>query len=136
MDARRKAHRFDILVSPAWRPMLRVIGVKPEDAFVELTTEDLHVKFGVFEQTFPLKAVEAARVTEWPLWAGIGPRYVPGTVGLVGTYLNTVVVDFKEQQRWRMGRLPLPFHRLYLSMKDPDAFVAAFAAPTAEVKAA
>lgn len=136
MVARKKALRFDILVSPAWRRVLRVVGVRPETAYVELGTNELLVKFGRFEQAFPVDAVEGARTADWPLWAGIGPRYLPGTVGFVGTFVNTVVVTFAPPQRFRF-MFPLPFKRLFLSLKDPDAFITALTTtPAAETKAA
>jgi hypothetical protein len=135
MVAKKKGEYFDILVSPAWRPMLRVFGVKPETAFVEVTAHDLHVKFGRFEQTFPLADVESVKLAEWPLLAGIGPRYLPGTVGLVGTYVNTVMVRFATPQRFRF-MFRFPFKRLYLSLKEPEAFIAALMKPAVETKAA
>lgn len=136
MVAKKKSLRFDILVSPAWRPMLRVIGVKPETAYVEVSADELFVKFGRFEQAFSLEAVESAQPAEWPLWAGIGPRYLPGTVGFVGTYVNTVMVRFGTPQRFRF-MFPLPFKRLFLSLKDPEAFIIAMTTtPALETKAA
>lgn len=135
MVARKKAERFDILISPAWRPVLRVMGVKPETAFVELAKGELHVKFGRFEQAFPLEAVDTVTLAQWPLWAGIGPRYLPGTVGFVGTFVNTVLVRFAEPQRWQF-MFPLPFKRMFFSLKDPEGFMAAVTAPAVQTKAA
>lgn len=135
MVAKKKPQRFDILISPAWRPMLRLVGVKPETAYVELTATKMRVHFGLLEETLPLDAVEGVRIAEWPLWAGIGPRYVPGTVGLIGAYLNVVLVTFREPQRWQL-LFPLPFTRLFLSMKQPEEFIAALTKAEAEKKAA
>lgn len=135
MVAKKKTQRFEILLSPAWRPFLRIVGVRPETAFVEIAKGKLHVKYGRLEQSFPLEAVDSAEAAEWPIWAGIGPRYVPGTVGLVGTYVNTVLVRFAEPQRW-LFMFRLPFKRLFLSMKDPEGFIAALTTPEVEAKAA
>lgn len=135
MVAKKKAQRFDILISPAWQPMLRLVGVKPETAYAEVTATKLRVRFGMFDETFPLEAIEEAHMSEWPLWAGIGPRYVPGTVGMIGTYLNIVQVTFSRPQRWRV-LFPLPFEKLFLSMKEPDEFIAALSKPAEQKKAA
>lgn len=135
MSVKKKSQRFDILISPAWQPMLRMIGAKPKDAFVEVSANQLRVKFGVLEEKFPLADVETAQAAEWPLWAGIGPRYVPGTVGLIGTYLNVVVVRFSKPQRWQM-LFPLPFKRLFLSLKEPEKFIDALTAEPPKAKAA
>lgn len=135
MVARRKSERFEILISPAWRPVLRLVGVKPDSAFAEIVKDELHVKFGRFEQTFPLGAVETATLAQWPVWAGIGPRYLPGTVAFVGTFVNTVLIRFAGPQRWRF-MFPLPFKRLFLSLKDPEAFIAALTTPAIETRAA
>ncbi|MEE8317225.1 MAG: hypothetical protein V3R70_11805 [Syntrophobacteria bacterium] len=81
MVAKKKTQRFDILISPAWRPMLRVLGVKPENAYAEVTGGEMHVRFGRLSHTFSVDAIETASIDDWPVWAGIGPRYAPGTVG-------------------------------------------------------
>jgi hypothetical protein len=135
MAARKKAQRFEILLSPAWRPMLRLLRVSPETAFAEIAKGRLHVRFGIFEQAFPLDAIESTTAAQWPVWAGVGPRYFPGTVGFVGTFVNTVLVRFSEPQRWQF-MFPLPFERLFLSVKNPDAFIEALTTPAVEAKAA
>jgi hypothetical protein len=135
MVAKKKTQRFGILISPAWRPMLRVLGVKPENAYAELTGDEIHVRFGRLSHTFPLDAIETASIDDWPLWAGIGPRYVPGTVGFVGTFINTVLVKFSEPQTVR-AVLPMHCNRLYLSLEEPEKFIAAATKPVAAVRAA
>ncbi|MFQ5473193.1 MAG: hypothetical protein ACE5FA_09955, partial [Dehalococcoidia bacterium] len=124
MVAKKKTQRFDILISPAWRPMLRVLGVKPENAYAELTGDEMYVRFGRLSHTFSLDAIETASIDDWPLWAGIGPRYVPGTVAFVGTFINTVVVKFSGPQTVR-AVLPIRCNRLFLSLKEPEKFIAA-----------
>ena len=135
MVAKKKTQRFDILISPAWRPMLRVLGVKPESAYAELTGDEMHVRFGRLSHTFSVDAIETAAIDEWPLWAGIGPRYAPGTVGFVGTFINTVLVKFSEPQTVR-AVFPMRCNRLYLSLKEPQKFIAAVRKPVAAAMAA
>lgn len=124
MTPKTKKERFPILVSPLWRYPLRVFGVTEETAFAEVDGAKLHVRFGRFDYEFPLDMVEEVRPAAWPVWAGIGPRYWRGTVGLIGTYVNTVEVLFKEPQEIRV-LVPLRCERLYLSAEEPGEFIAA-----------
>lgn len=117
--------RFDLAISPVWRPVLLVLGVTPKQSFVELGEEDIHVRFGRFEYHFPLEAVEDVKLSSWPLWAGIGARTnFRGTVGLVGTYVNVVKITFKEPQQMRL-LVRTTCKQLFLSVEEPHAFIAA-----------
>ena len=124
--------RFPILISPLWRPLLLPFGATADRSFAEIQDGHLHVRFGLlFQHRFPLDQVEGASLAHWPLWAGIGWRTnFRGTVGLVGTYVNTVEVRFKEPQRVRL-LVPIRCRRLYLSVDDPRGFIAALRPPPA-----
>jgi len=130
--------RFPVLIRGRWWPLLIPFGVTQERAFVQVGERELRVCFGpLFDYRFPLEAVETVAPSRWPLWAGIGPRVdFRGTVAFVGAYENTVEVRFKERQRVRMV-VPLPCERLFLSLEDPEAFIAALEkrAVTAEAPA-
>jgi hypothetical protein len=118
--------RFPILVSPIWRPFLLIAGVSPERAYVDIDDGVLYVRFGLFRHQFPLSHVESAAKADWPLWGGIGWRATwLGTVGIIGTYVNVVRLQFKERQRVQALMLPVPCDRLSLSMENPRAFLAA-----------
>ena len=136
MTARMKAQRFPMLISPLWRYVLMPLGVTPERCFVEIAGEKLHVRFGrVFDHRFPLAEVESATFSHWPVWAGIGPRYFRGTVGLIGTYVNTIEIRFREPQKVRM-LVPVSCRRLFLSVEEPRALVVALGGEPVVVKAA
>ena len=118
--------RFPILVSRAWRPFLLPFGATVSRSYAEIEEGRLNVRFGLFDHTFPLDQVESAAPSHWPLWAGIGWRTnFRDIVGLVGSYSNIVEVRFKEPQRLQVLRLPVRCRRLYLSLQDPAAFIAA-----------
>src|SRR3972149_9954121 len=121
-----KTRRFPILVSPFWRALLFPFGVTPERAFAAIDDGELRVSFGrLFDHRFPREAVETVAPSGWPLWAGIGLRTdFRRTVGLVGAYVNTVEVRFKERQRVRMV-VPLPCERLGPSLGGPGGVLAA-----------
>ena len=116
--------RFPILMSPMWRPLLLPFGGTPERSYVEMEDGELHVRFGwLFDQRFPLSAIEGASPSHWSVWAGIGWRTnFRGSVGLIGTYVNIVEVRFREPQRVRM-LLPFACRRLYVSLADPREFI-------------
>ena len=118
--------RFPILMSPMWRPLLLPFGGTPERSYAAIEDGQLHVRFGwLFDQRFPISAVEGASPSHWSVWAGIGWRTnFRGTVGLIGTYVNTVEVRFREPQRVRM-LLPLTCRRLYISLEEPREFIGA-----------
>lgn len=122
-----KIHKFPMALSPVWRPMLWPIGVTEQSAFAELSGESFDVRFGrFFDYHFPLEEVEKVTLGRWPVWAGVGARTnFRGTVGLIGTYVNVVEVVFKTPQRIRMV-VPVRCKRLFFSVEDPHAFIAAF----------
>jgi hypothetical protein len=134
MTARK---RFEFALSPLWRPLLFPIRATEERSVIELDTDELHVSFGVFDYHFPLDAVEDVKLSDWPIWAGVGARTnFRGVVGLVGTYVNVVEITFKEPQRVRM-LVRVPCKRLFVSVEDPHEFVAAVRRKlTVEAKAA
>jgi len=118
--------RFPVLIRGRWWPLLIPFGVTQERAFVQVGERELRVCFGpLFDYRFPLGAVETVAPARWPFWAGIGPRVdFRGAVGFVGAYENVVEVCFKERQRVRMI-VPVPCDRIFLSLEDPQGFVAA-----------
>ncbi len=122
-----KRQRFPMLIGTLGRVTLIPFGVTRQRAFVEIAEEELHVRFGpVFEQRFPLSEIEEAVPATWPLWAGIGPRTnFRGAVGMVGAYANIVKLTFKTPQEVRLFVIPVSCERLYVSLEDPKAFIAA-----------
>jgi len=118
--------RFPILISPLWRYLLLPFGATAARSFAEIKDGELHVRFGrLFDHCFPLEEVESVSLGHWPVWAGIGWRTnFRGSVGLIGTYVNTVEVRFKEPQRVRL-LVRVRCERLYLSVEDPHAFISA-----------
>jgi len=122
-----KVHKFSMALSPVWRPLLWPLGVTGDSAFAEVSEDDFHVRFGrFFDYHFPVEKVEKVTPARWPVWAGVGARTnFRDTVGLIGTYVNVVEVVFTEPQRIRLG-VPVRCRRLFFSIEDPHAFIAAF----------
>jgi hypothetical protein len=130
MTARPKRQRFPMRLTLLGRLMAAPLVVKKERAYVDVTERDVHVLFApAFDERFPLSQIEEAVPAVWPIWAGIGPRTnFRGAVGIVGSYRNTVELRFKEAQEVRVVAMPVKCERLYISMEDPEAFIAALTA--------
>jgi len=117
--------RFNILVSPLWRPFLVPFGATADRSYAELDGGDLVVRFGWFSHRFPLSEIEGASPSHWSILAGIGWRTnFRDTIGLIGTYVNVVEVRFKRPQPARM-LLPVKCKRLYISIEEPRDFIGA-----------
>jgi hypothetical protein len=122
MTARK---RFHFALSPLWRPLLLPVRATEKRSFLEVDPDEFHVTFGMFDYHFPLDEVEDVKLATWPLWAGVGARTnFRGVVGLIGTFVNVVKIDFKEAQQVRM-LVRVPCKTLYVSVEDPHEFMAA-----------
>jgi hypothetical protein len=101
-------------------------GVSPERAYAEIDEGVLRIRFGIFRHEFPLSEIESAAKKDWPYWRGIGWRANwLGTVGIIGTYVNVVQLQFKQRQFADALFVPVPCKDLWLSMENPRSFIAA-----------
>jgi hypothetical protein len=118
--------RFPIRVEPRYRLILRIFGVRPENAFVELG-ETLDAHFGWSHISTPV-----SNCTRWSIEGPWSPITALGVrmsirhrdITFGGTPRGGVRVDFREPVRyWR-------FHppALYLTVQDLDGFAAALSA--------
>lgn len=57
------AERLSFAFDPAYRPLARLFGVTPENAWVEVTDDALHVRFGPWRVKTPLRNVIDVAVT-------------------------------------------------------------------------
>jgi hypothetical protein len=118
--------RFSIRRSLWWRPLLVLFGGTAGRSYLELTGDALVARFGwLFHHRFPLGDIEGAAKRSWPLLYGIGWRTnLLGVIGLIGSRAGVVEIRFRRR-RWLWMLLPLPFDRLAVSLKDPEAFLEA-----------
>jgi len=133
MTTQAKGHRFPILITQLSQPLMIPFGVTRRRAFAQVQDGKLHVCFGpMFDERIPLDNIEAAEVSRWPRWAGVGPRTdFRGRIGLVGSYSNTVKLTLKKPVDVHLFVLPVTCHKLYLSLEDPDAFAQEISKPGA-----
>jgi hypothetical protein len=109
-----------------WVPLLVLFGGTAGRSYVELVNGLLEARFGwLFHYSFPLGDIEGATRRSWPLLYGIGWRSnLLGVIGLIGSHTGVVEIRFRRR-RWLWMLLPLPFDRLAVSLKDPEAFLEA-----------
>jgi hypothetical protein len=123
--------RFQIDRTPTWSWLLAALGATKDLSFVEVRDREVEVRFGSFHETIPLSELRAAsvamRTVPWYRY-GIGWRSnLNGKVGLIGAARNVVKLELSRSRRVDIG-LPLmkvECRELYVSMEEPDAFVAA-----------
>lgn len=104
---------------------LLVIGATPARSFVELTDDEVRIRFGTAEESVPLRQIRDVVRVPWPWYYGLGVRLAPGGIGYVGSRKGVVHVRLAAEHSFRIlfkARMSLP--GFFLSLEDPDAFVA------------
>jgi len=107
------------------KPLLWLFGGTDERSYVEIDGDTLHVRFGfLFDERIPIANIVEVERQHWPLLAGIGWRTnLIDSIALVGSRSN--VVRLEVSPRIRMKVLwPVNVRSLYVSVDEPDAFVA------------
>lgn len=115
--------RFPIRVEPRYRLILRIFGVRPSNAWVELG-ETLEANFGWSRISTPLSncerwAIEGPWLAITALGVRMSVRHRDITFG--GTPRGGVRIDFRERVRYRIFHVPA----VYLTMEDLEGFAAA-----------
>ena len=109
-----------------WGPLLALFGATPGRSYVELTGDQLVVRFGfLFHHSFPLAGIEGGGRRSWPWLYGVGWRSnFVGVIGLIGSRSGVVEIRFRQRRSlWMLLR----FNRLAVSLEDPEAFLEALA---------
>lgn len=115
--------RFPIHVEPRYRLILRIFGVKPENAFIELG-ETLDAHFGWSHVSTPV-----ANCVRWSIEGPWSPITALGVrmsirhrdITFGGTPRGGVRIDFREPIRYSRFHPPA----LYLTVEDLEGFAAA-----------
>jgi hypothetical protein len=119
--------RFDIRLGPRSLPLLRLWGVKPGLAYVEVGEApdgELQARFGRVRFATPLSNVASWRVEGPFIWVkaiGVRRSLRGGDVSFAGAAHGGVRIDFREPVRWSIFHVPA----LYVGADDLDAFAAA-----------
>jgi hypothetical protein len=118
--------RFPILVEPRYRGILRIFGVKPDNAYVDLG-ETLDARFGWSRITTPVAACSRWSIEgPWLALTALGVRRSVrnGDVTFAGTPRGGVRIDFRERPKYFVFRPPA----LYVTVEDLEGFAVALAA--------
>lgn len=121
------SRRFPIRLGPRSRPLLRVaFGVRPENAYVDLTDDELDARFGRFRIRQPLSNILGWRIEgpwRWITAIGVRRGLRGGDLTFGGNHRGGVRVDFRERVLYWRLRLPA----LYVTVADLEGFAAALA---------
>ncbi len=115
--------RFPIRVGSKSRPVLRLFGVRADNAYVDLGT-DLDAHFGRYRMHTPVENIVHWRLEGPWLWlTAIGVRMSVRhhDITFGGNHHGGVRLDFREPVQW--GRLRVP--ALYVTADDLEGFTRA-----------
>jgi hypothetical protein len=117
--------RFPIRLGARSRPLLRLFGARPGNAYVDLG-DDFDARFGRFRVRTPLDNVVAWRIEgpwHWITAIGVRRSIRHGDVTFGGNHRGGVRVDFREPVT--LSRLRVP--ALYVTVDDLEGLAAALA---------
>lgn len=122
--------RFDIRYDPLLRPLFIAFGMGPGTSHVTVTADELRVVMGwAFRGRIARSAVVDAHPARPPLILGIGVHGWAGRWAVNGSRSGAVRLEVAPPARAHVCGVPLRLRTLWLSLADPDGFLAALAAP-------
>jgi len=118
-------------ITPMFRPLALLFSATPGRSFVEVTDAAVRFRFGFFDETVPRNDIASVERYDARWWHGLGWRYWPRHVLLLGAYGAAVSVRLARTRRVAL----IPFlprlvevTRLTASVEDPDALLRALGA--------
>jgi hypothetical protein len=122
------ASRYPIRVDPLFRGLFAVVGASARRDYVELDGATVEVRLGwAFRATIPVSAITAAR-HHADMFGGWGAHGFRGRWLVNGSSKGIVELDLEPRQRaWLLGVAPIRLRILYLSLADPNGFLAELA---------
>jgi hypothetical protein len=119
--------RFTFAFDGRFKPLLRLLGVSPSNADVEIGDHDLSARFGKVRFETPLDNIESVELSgPYHWWKAIGIRTSLTDRGLTfGSSLEGVCLKLKEPlpAKPRFGKFEHP--GLTVTVEDRDGFAAA-----------
>jgi hypothetical protein len=118
--------RYAIRVDPAFRPLFAIFGAGPHHDYVEVGATVVRVRLGwMFQADIPRSAVGKAE-HHADMYGGWGAHGWAGRWLVNGSSKGVVEVDLTVRQRAHLlGVWPISLSVLYVSLVDPDGFLAA-----------
>jgi hypothetical protein len=124
------ARTFKMAYWPWLLPLMFVVGAGPSTAHIEIDGDVLRVKMGWFwfRATIPLRSIVHARrsANAW-FSIGIHTDVMHGWI-VNGSPFGMVQLTIEPPAEGRFAGLPIQVGNLWLSLEDPDAFLAALTA--------
>ncbi|HET7035042.1 MAG TPA: hypothetical protein VFI42_05105 [Thermomicrobiaceae bacterium] len=121
--------RFAIRRAPIWRPLLALFGATAGHSWVDVEPDKVVAQFGSYHLEIPRDNIEQAERGAWPWLGGIGWRVgLGGTLGLIGSMDGVVHLHLRQPQRRRLLGIPIRVRNVYVSLEDPNGFLAALEA--------
>jgi hypothetical protein len=117
------SQRFAIRLGRRSRPLLRLFGVRPGIAYVDLDGE-FDARFGFYRVHTPLSNIASWRIEGPWLWItaiGVRTSIRHRDVTFGGNHRGGVRVDFRERVRFGFLRIPA----LYVTVEDLEGLAAA-----------
>lgn len=121
--------RFDIRYDPVLRPLFIAFGMGPRTSHVTVTADEFHVVMGwAFRGRIARSAVVDARPARTPLILGVGVHGWAGRWAVNGSRAGAVRLEVNPPAHAHVCGVPVRLRTLWLSLADPDGFLAALAA--------
>jgi hypothetical protein len=120
--------RFPIRITPVFRPLALLFSATPARSFVEVSETAVRFRFGFFDETIRRDDIAAGERYNARWWHGLGWRYWPRHVLLLGAYGEAISVRLARTRRVvLLPFLPrfVPVTRITASVEDPDAVLRA-----------
>src|SRR5215207_11145258 len=123
--------RFAIRIDRWMQPFLLLVGVKRSHAAVLVNAERLQVRFGTFRYTIRRTNLVSARQVQakWSYGVGVHSNFVSNLI-VNGSLHGLVELQLRQHQRAAILFIPVRYRRLFVSLEDPEAFLAALAVPS------
>ncbi len=117
--------RFPIRLGHRSRPLLRLFGARPDNAYVDLDDE-LIARFGRYTVRTPASNIASWRIEGPWLWLtaiGVRTSLRHRDVTFGGSHRGGVRLDFRERVRFGLLRIPA----LYVTVEDLEGLASALA---------
>ena len=120
------AERYSIRVDPLFRGLFSALGAGSRRDFVDIDSGKLIVRLGwLFKATIPRSSVASGH-HHADMYGGWGAHGWRHRWLVNGSSKGIVQLDLKLGQRaWLLGAWPIRLRTLYVSLNDPNGFLAA-----------
>ena len=117
--------RFAIRRSSWVAPLLVLFSATKDRSWAEVSSDAIRLQFGWHRLEVPRSDIRYVHRVRWPWYAGLGWRSNLRTVvGYVGSYEGVVEFAVDPPVKTRLVGIPINLERLYVSLEDPDGFLA------------